>query len=139
MPPKKDPTHWLYRLTTEEWLTAAETELQHCADSLRRRAFRAGITHARRAAGMAWNAVLLETPDDRMGRSYMDHVKALANDEHLSEEPRRAAQYLRDTNPAPPALVTLGKTPAAAAADLAPPAAARVLIDDARARVLRTH
>ncbi|MEP6652500.1 MAG: hypothetical protein ABJA82_04025 [Myxococcales bacterium] len=143
MPPKqnskKDPTHWLYRLTAEEWLASAETELQHCADSLRRRAFRPGITHARRAAGMAWNAVLLDTPDDRLGRSYMEHVTALANDQHMPEEPRLAAQYLRDTPPAPPALVTLGKTAAAAAADLAPHAAARVLVDYARERVLRTN
>lgn len=133
MPPKKDPTHWLYRLSAEEWLASAETELQHCMDTLRRRAFRPAVTHARRAAGMAWNAVLIESPDERSGRSYMDHVKALAADDHVPDEPRRAATYLRDTPPAPPELVTLGKP------DLALHAAARILVDYARARALRTN
>ena len=133
MSSKKDPTHWLYRLTVEEWLAAAETELQHCADTLRRRAFRPGVTHARRAAGMAWNAVLITSPEARFGRSYLEHVSALAKDDHTPDEPRRAAQYLLDTPPAPPALITLGKP------DLAPHAAARVLVDYARVRVLRTN
>ena len=109
MAPKKDPTHWLYRLTAEEWLAAAETELRHCADTLRHRAFRPAVTHARRAAGMAWNAVLIQTPDERFGRSYMDHLAALATDQHTPEQPRLAAQRLRDTPAAPPALLTLGK------------------------------
>ncbi|MBC8131359.1 MAG: hypothetical protein H7X95_00150 [Deltaproteobacteria bacterium] len=133
MPTKKDPSHWLYRLTAEEWLAAADTELQHCADTLRRRAFRPGVTHARRAVGMAWNAVLIESPDVRFGRSYMEHVAALAGDDHTPEAPRRAAQYLKDTSPAPPALVTLGQP------DLAPLNAAQVLVDYARARALRTN
>lgn len=133
MAPKKDPTHWLYRLTADEWLTAADTELQHCADTLARRAFRPAVTHARRAAGMAWNAVLIETPDERYGRSYMEHVKALAADARTPEEPRRAAAYLRDTPPAAPELVKLGKP------ELGALEAARALVTYARARVLRTN
>lgn len=134
MSQKKDPTHWLYRLTAEEWLAAAETELQHCGDTLRRRAFRPGVTHARRAAGMAWNAVLIASPfDERFGRSYMEHVNALAKDDHTPPEARLAAEYLRDTPPAPPALISLGKP------DLAPEAAARILVDYAKTRALRTN
>ena len=57
--PGPDPAHWLHRLTADEWLAAAATELELCAETLERRAFRPGVTHARRAAGMAWNAVLV--------------------------------------------------------------------------------
>ena len=76
--PGPDPAHWLHRLTAAEWLAAAENELALAEAALARRAFRPGVTHARRAAGMAWNAVLVAMPDDdRYGRSYMDHVHAL--------------------------------------------------------------
>lgn len=129
----KDVTHWLYRLSAEEWLASAETELRHCADTLRRRAFRPGVTHARRAAGMAWNAVLVESLDERYGRSYMEHVIAMAADDHVPVESRRAAQYLRDTPPASPELLTLGKP------DLGPLDAARTIVDFAKARVFRTN
>jgi hypothetical protein len=113
--PGPDPSHWLRRLTPAEWLAAAETELAHCAETLARRAVRPGVTHARRAAGMAWNAVLAAAPDDaaadalvaRFGRSYMEHVAALASAADAPDAVRAAAQLLRDTPPAPPALVTL--------------------------------
>ncbi|MDB4979703.1 MAG: hypothetical protein JWM82_455, partial [Myxococcales bacterium] len=76
-----------------------------------------GVTHARRAAGMAWNAVLAAAPDDaatdaliaRFGRSYMEHVAALAAADDVPAEVSEAARRLRDTPPAPPALITLGK------------------------------
>jgi hypothetical protein len=115
--PGPDPSHWLYRLTPAEWLAAADTELEHAAEKLAARAFRPGVTHARRAAGMAWNALIAAAPDApaaellvaRFGRSYMEHVVALAGDENVESELRSAAQVLRDTPPAPPELVTLGK------------------------------
>lgn len=119
----------MYRLSADEWFAAAETELQHCAETLARRAFRPGVTHARRAVGMAWNAVLASSsgaPDPRFGRSYMEHVVALANDQTIPDQPRQAAAYLRDTPPAPPQLVTLGKP------NIAPLEAARALLTYAR-------
>src|SRR5947209_14678314 len=112
--PGSDPAHWLHRLTAEEWLAAAETEIGHAEAALARRAARPGVTHARRAAGMAWNAVLAAAPDadalvTRFGRSYMEHVAALATAADVPEELRAAAARLRDTPAAPPGLVTLGK------------------------------
>ena len=133
--PTKDPSHWLYRLSPEEWLSAADHELTLCAEALGRRAVRPGITHARRAAGMAWNAVLAATSplDERYGRSYMEHVTALADDagsvaSDVPEEVRAAARRLRDTPAAPPALITIGKP------DLGPLDAARTLVAHARVR-----
>ena len=107
--PGPDPAHWLHRLTADEWLAAAATELEHCAETLERRAFRPGVTHARRAAGMAWNAVLVLAEDPTFGRSYMEHVVALAKDTGSPDEVRAAAELLRDTPPLPPELITLGK------------------------------
>jgi hypothetical protein len=124
--PGPDPAHWLHRLTAEEWLAAAVTEIAHAEATLGRRAFRPGVTHARRAAGMAWNAVLTAHPDERSGRSYMEHVVALAADATLPDEIRVAAQHLRDTPAAPPELVTLGKP------DLGPAHDARTILNHAR-------
>ncbi len=107
--PGKDPSHWLHRLTPDEWLAAADTELQHCRETLARRAVRPGVTHARRGAGMALNAVLAVRENEIYGRSYMDHVVALSGDESAPADVRAAAQNLRDTPPLPPELVTLGK------------------------------
>ena len=137
-PPARDPGHWLHRLTSAEWVAAAENELGLCAAALGRRAVRPGVTHARRAAGMAWNAVLAaapgEAPDARYGRSYMDHVAALADEEASGDDGvpadvRAAARVLRDTPAAPPALITIGK------ADLTPLEAARRVLDHVRTRV----
>jgi hypothetical protein len=131
--PDKDPTHWLYRLSVEEWLAAADNELGLCEAALERRAFRPGVTHARRAVGMAWNAVLVLVPDERYGRSYMEHVAALATDEGAPDEIRAAARDLRDTPPAPPTLITLGKP------NLQPLQSARVLVAHARRRAVATN
>jgi hypothetical protein len=137
MPPR-DPAHWLLRLTSAEWLAAAETELLHAEAALTRRAARAGVTHARRAAGMAWNAVMATAADPdgpqnaRYGRSYMDHVVALVSQDDAPAEVRAAAERLRDTAPRPPELVTIGKP------DLAPLEAARAIVAYAAVRSAKT-
>jgi hypothetical protein len=127
--PGSDPSHWLHRLDPTEWLAAAENELAHAAEALARRAARPGVTHARRAAGMAWNAVLVLAADERFGRSYMEHVVALAADQVAPEDVRAAAQLLRDTPPLPPELIQLGKP------DLRVADAARLIVSYARVRV----
>ena len=101
--------NWLARLSAEDWLVAAENELLHCQQALEKRGYRAGVTHARRAAGMACNAILRLAFDPSWGRSYMDHVIALAADERLPSGVRAAARLLVETPPAAPELVSLGK------------------------------
>ena len=129
--PGKDPDHWLYRLTPDEWLRAAENELAHAAGSLTGRQQRAGVAGARRAAGMAWNAVLAaaETIDEQYGRSYMDHLHALAKDASVPEVIRAAAQSLLDA-PLTQTLVPLGRGDARLADS------ARAILAHARALVL---
>jgi hypothetical protein len=135
--PGVDPSHWLFRLSPSEWLAAADTELGHAAEKLAARAVRPGVTHARRAAGMAWNALMALAPEPatsdpmiaRFGRSYMDHIVALASDEGTAPEIRAAAQVLRDTPPAPPELITLGKP------DLHVLEAARAIVQSVRSKL----
>ena len=131
--PGTDPGHWLHRFDAAEWLAAAETELAHAQEKLAARSVRPGVTHARRAAGMAWNAVLVTAPDERYGRSYMDHVVALAqspdDDAAIPAAVRDAARLLRDTPPVPPQLITIGKP------DLSALEAAKTILEFARGRV----
>jgi hypothetical protein len=130
--PGTDPGHWLQRLDAAEWLAAASTELSLAHEKLSQRSVRPGITHARRAAGMAWNAVLVTAPDERYGRSYMDHVVALAatadDDASIPDEVRAAARQLRDTPPQTSGLITIGKP------DMAAHDAAQTIVAYARAR-----
>jgi HEPN domain-containing protein len=92
--PGRDPTHWLHRLDSGEWLRAAENELRNAEAALLRKQQRPGVTQARRAAGMAWNAVLVLHEDEAYGRSYMDHLRALKGDSAIPEPVRQAAAML---------------------------------------------
>jgi hypothetical protein len=116
--------HWLWRLDARAWLLAAEVELEAAANNLRSR--RAAITHARRGAGMALNAVLVALavePEDelRWGRSYIDHLRAIASADDARRHPlpahtRALAARLLTIAVAPTAaLVQLGRGPDSAA------------------------
>jgi HEPN domain-containing protein len=102
-----DPDHWLHRLTSEEWLKAAEHELERAREALRSKQHRPGLTGARRAAGVAWNAVLALALDEQYGRSYMDHLKALAADPAVPQQVQLAAAQLLSA-PLQPEVVQLG-------------------------------
>lgn len=80
-----DPDHWLLRLDAAGWIAAARAELvrgQRQLDAGSQR--RVVVTHARRGAGMALNAVLVAWPTDERervwGRSYLEHLRAVAGD-----------------------------------------------------------
>lgn len=103
----EDASHWLYRLTAEQWLTAAENELRAAEQALSAKQQRSGVTYARRAAGMALNARLRSFPDASYGRSYMEHLQALHKDPAVSPELREAAGCLLNVS-LTQQLVTLG-------------------------------
>ena len=66
---------------------------------------------------MAWNAVLVDHPDERAGRSYMEHVVALAGD----ATPGGSRLHSGCANPAAPPAVTR-------ASATAPAQAARIML-----------
>jgi hypothetical protein len=49
----RDPSHWLRRLSPEEWIRAALGELERAAAAYDRGDSRAGVVGVKRAAGMA--------------------------------------------------------------------------------------
>jgi len=123
-----DPDHWLFRLSAEAWSQAAAVELSQGEAKIASR--RTAITHARRAAGMALNGLLVafaqstgerEAATQRWGRSYIDHLRALGSDDDLSPLglPPTAATAARDLLAVPvmggQGLVQLGAAPHAAA------------------------
>lgn len=127
--------HWLWRLDADAWLRAARSELTAGEAHVDSR--RTAVTHARRAAGMAINAVLVTLGGEdelRWGRSYVDHLRALAG----ADEPRcrplsvataaAAARLLAIPVVAGAALVQLGLGPHSAAA--AALLAAHEVLDD---------
>jgi hypothetical protein len=128
--PGRDPDHWLYRLSPDEWLRAAEHELRRAGEALVRKQTRPGVAGARRAAGMAWNGVLAlaEQLDERYGRSYMDHLHALVSEPAVPVEVQRAADALVRA-PLTSELVVLGPGDARLAD------AARLIVEHARLRI----
>ena len=126
--PGRDPTHWLHRFDAEEWLRAAANELTRAEEALLHKQQRPGVAGARRAAGMAWNAVLVAAEDEAYGRSYMDHLRALAKDERVAEPVRAAAEQLVGA-PLQTNVIPLGR------GDTRFADAARVIFDEARRRV----
>jgi HEPN domain-containing protein len=126
--PGTDPNHWLHRLSADEWLRAADHELARAEQALRGKQQRPGVAGARRAAGMAWNAVLVIAPDDAYGRSYMEHLQALARDAAVPPAVREAAGALLSA-PLASDVVQLG------AGDSRLAAAARAIVEHARERV----
>jgi hypothetical protein len=128
--------HWLYRLDAESWLRAAAAEIS--SGEARVDARRAAVTHARRAAGMALNGVLValgeatgdrEAAAQRWGRSYIDHLRSLRSDPSLATtrlpaEAATTAAALLEISPVGGGarlvqLTTSAHRPAAQALDLA--------------------
>ncbi len=116
--PGPDPAHWLHRFTAEEWLRAGIRELGNARTLYARHDARPGLASARRAAGMGWNAVLAlgdepaEEGERAFGRTYVEHLRALANGtshpEAIPSAVRDAAKaLLAEPEPRPGTLVQL--------------------------------
>ena len=88
----RDPNHWLRRFTPDEWIRAALGELGRARKSCERGEARAGAAGLKRAAGMALNAALLVEPEESWGRTYVEHLEALATDARVPEAVRAAAR-----------------------------------------------
>lgn len=104
----RDESHWLMKLSPDEWIRAGLGELRRAENAYKAKNARAGLAGARRAAGMALNGALIVQPNEAWGRSYVDHLMALAKDETVPPRVREACAIL-NTAQAPSAgrLVTL--------------------------------
>lgn len=109
MPFVRDETHWLHKLSPDEWIRAASGELRRAEEAYAKKNARAGLAGARRAAGMALNGALIVAPNDAWGRSYMDHLMALRGDTspELPARVRDACALLVETPMPGGALVAL--------------------------------
>jgi HEPN domain-containing protein len=107
----RDDTHWLLKLSPDEWIRAALGELRRAEAAFANRNARGGLAGARRAAGMALNAALIVEPNETWGRSYVDHLLAVAVDPSVPLQVRESCGRLTETPlPGQGALVTLRTT-----------------------------
>ena len=95
----RDKDHWLRRFSPDEWIRAALGELGRAEKALAAGDLRAGYVGLKRAAGMALNGALLVEPDETWGRSYVEHVEALARDATVPEAVRAACKAVVDARP----------------------------------------
>ncbi len=109
----RDESHWLFKLSPAEWIRAALADVKRAEAAYRNNDPRGGLAGARRAAGMALNGALICEPDEQWGRSYVDHLRALAREPSVPERVREACRELVDaTLPGPAKLVALRTTKA---------------------------
>jgi HEPN domain-containing protein len=135
MSPPKDPSHWLLRHTSDEWIGAALGELRRAEEAYARADARAGIAGCKRAAGMALNAVLVDAPNETWGRTYVEHVAALAREpDGVPDAVRTACRVLLDAQPPSSDLLALRSR----AGDARVVEAARDVMAHAYAVVVRT-
>ncbi len=110
-PFQKDPAHWLFRLSPAEWISAALGEVERAEQAYSKNDARAGLASAKRAAGMALNGALIVAPNEAWGRSYVDHVRALARDEGAPAAVRAACELLLDAHAPSADLLSLRSRP----------------------------
>jgi hypothetical protein len=103
----RDTDHWLFKLSPSEWIRAATAELRRAETAYERRDPRGGLAGAKRAAGMALNGALIVEPNEAWGRTYVDHVAALARDESVPARVREASRELADATPPSPAKLAM--------------------------------
>ena len=107
---EKDPKDWLRKLTPLEWVHAGLAEARRGERAYKERPGKAGLACARRAAGMALNAILIVEPKEGWGRSYVDHLRGLSADKTAPEVVRAQCNLLLETQPPGPNVITLRST-----------------------------
>lgn len=93
---EKDESHWLFKLSPDEWIRAAMGELRRAEQAYAQKNPRSGLAGCKRAAGMALNGALIVEPDESWGRSYVDHVGAVARSEGVPARVRDACKILSE-------------------------------------------
>ena len=86
---------WLARLAPEAWIRQGLGELVRAEARLKAHDRTAGVLGLRRAAGMALNGAL-SVQLRPWGRTYVEHLRAVADDDQVPELVRQAAKLLND-------------------------------------------
>jgi hypothetical protein len=107
---RRDPDHWLFRHSPDEWIRAALGELERARLAWEKGNARAGAVGVKRAAGMALNGALIAQPSEAWGRTYVEHLAALAADVGAPPAVRAACQRVLEAQPPASDLVSL-RTP----------------------------
>jgi HEPN domain-containing protein len=107
---RRDKAHWLMKHTPDEWIRAALGELARARTAWEGGDARAGAVGVKRAAGMALNAALIVEPEPEWGRTYVEHLTALAADGRAPEAVKAACRQVLEARPPSADLVSL-RTP----------------------------
>lgn len=84
---------WLLRHPPADWIRQGLSELSRAETALKAHDRVAGVLGLRRAAGMALNGALAVSWRE-WGRTYIEHLRAVADDSSVPVEVTRAAQLL---------------------------------------------
>ena len=103
----RDPSHWLNKLSPDEWIQASLAELRRAEARVKAHDLSGGLAGCKRAAGMALNGALLVEPNDSWQRSYVDHVSAVGRDTTVPERVRDACKVLLEARPPSSDILTL--------------------------------
>ena len=101
----RDPAHWLRKLSPDEWIRAALGEIARAERARARRDERAALVGTKRAAGMALNGALLVEPNAAWGRTYLEHLGALAFDRSVPTAVREASSVVLRARQADPPVI----------------------------------
>ncbi len=104
---QQDAESWLTRYSAQGWIERALQELTLARQSFDRRMAGAAAAALKRAAGMALNGALRVVPREDWGRSYVEHLRALASDGTVPAAVAEAAGLLLDFTPHPGNVVLL--------------------------------
>jgi hypothetical protein len=104
---ERDPKDWLRRYTPREWVQVGLSELRRAMTAFETNDVGAGLAGCKRAAGMALNGALLVEPNETWGRSYVDHVKALQDEESVPAAVRDACKVILESRAPNANLLTL--------------------------------
>ncbi len=102
-----DPKAWLKRYSPQGWIERALRELAVAEQAFFDRQPPAAAAAMKRAAGMALNGALCVVPREDWGRSYVEHLKALAEDDSVPEVVSESARVILEFAPQPGTLVFL--------------------------------